>query len=141
MQAVAAAPMMTELHLQLGSIYIARNDRVNAGQAFAHALAINQSHPEAMHGMASVLTLEGKYAEAADLYRAAIEMNPADIPARIALGSCLLELGKVDVAHACLRAAAARGAPADAIFNAILLAGRGRFWLRPSRALEFLKAP
>jgi tetratricopeptide (TPR) repeat protein len=139
-QAIAAAPMMIELHLQLGSIYNELNDRLNAGRTFARALAINPRHLEAMNGMALVLTLDGRYAEAADLYRAAIGMNPEDVSARIALGGCLLELGKVDIAHACLRAAAARGAQVEAIFAAILLAGRGRFWLRPSRALEFLKS-
>jgi tetratricopeptide (TPR) repeat protein len=138
-QGIAAAPMMTELWIQLGFVCRAMKDRTGAGGAFARALDINPVHPEAIEGLASVLMDAGNYAQAVELFKRAIAANPDHTSARIGLGNCLLELGQRDAAYACLRAAAARGAPFSGLLNVAMSSGHGRFWLRPSSAAKFFK--
>jgi len=66
--------------------------------------------------------------------------NGADVQARLKLGLCLLELGRVDDALANLRAAV-RGDPDCYRFALTLVSSsaRGRFWLRPSAAAKHLR--
>jgi tetratricopeptide (TPR) repeat protein len=141
-QGIAVAPMMTEMPIQLGFVCYAINDRAGAGSAFARALSINPVHAEAIQGLATVLMDDGNYAQAAELFRRAIGANSDDALARIGLGHCLLELGQGDAALACLRAAGAKGAEFyGKALRALLTSGHGRFWLRPSSAAKFFKAP
>jgi Flp pilus assembly protein TadD len=138
-QGTAVAPMMTQLWVQLGFACLTLNDRGNARDAFAQALAINPAHPDAVKGLTSVTMHEGDYAQAAELFKRAIADDPDDAAARIGLGNCLLELGQQDAGYACLRGAVGKGASLQQALKAVVSSGHGRFWLRPSRAAAFLK--
>ncbi len=138
-QGAAVAPMMTEMWVQLGFVCDAVNDSAGAAEAFSRALAIAPVNPGAVKGMTSVLMHEGDYAQAAELFKRAIAAHPEEASARIGLGICLLELGQTDAAYACLRAGIGKGGRFETALKAIVSSGRGRFWLRPSRAAEFLK--
>jgi tetratricopeptide (TPR) repeat protein len=137
---IAVAPMMIELHLQLGALFQSLNDSVNAGQCFAQALDINSGNTEALYGLGETLIERRDYAAAADLFRRHLFANPSDAQARISLGTCLLNLGQPDDAFACLRAASARGPQHYAkALKVAVGSGHGRFWLKPSAAAKFFK--
>jgi hypothetical protein len=62
------------------------------------------------------------------------------VRARLDLGHCLLELGRFDEAVACLRGMVAASPKLyGKALTALVSAGHGRFWLRPSAAAAFLK--
>jgi hypothetical protein len=87
-------------------------------------------------------------AQAAQLYGYALYVQgrgedaiaPEETGARVALGICLIESGEGEAGYANLRAV---GSADPKLFAQILhgraKAGRGRFWLRPGDAKEFLK--
>ena len=134
------APAMPELSLVLGGIFLDRADRANARIAFARVLAGAPGHPGALYGFGSALLGEGEFAPAAERFRQALARDPGYAQARLSLATCLLELGQWDEAVACLRAAV-KAAPnfyAEAL-RTLVIAGRGRFWLKPSAAAEMLK--
>ena len=137
---IAIAPMMPQLSIQLGYAHLSLRDCANAKIAFARALEISPRSHDALFGMAKAHLEIGECEPAADYFRGALQINPNDQPAWLHLGHCLLELGQLDAGYNCFRTAA-RG---DArhygnALSSFAAANRGRFWLRPSAAMRFLR--
>jgi tetratricopeptide (TPR) repeat protein len=135
-----AAPAVPELSVVLGGIFLDRADRANAKIAFARALANAPGHPNALCGLGTALMDDGEFAPAAERFRQALARDPTYTQARLNLGHCLLDLAQQDEAVACLRAAV-KAAPQcyGTALRTLVTVGRGRFWLRPSAAAEFLR--
>lgn len=140
-EGLALTPDAAVLRIGLGFLHLSRNDRGKARGLFA---AVRTSAPErrdALVALAHVMTLDGEYAAAADLYRRALELWPDDAMTRIRLGKCLLEMGERKAGEAAVRAAvggvAQRTGPA---IMALAATPHGRFFLRPSAAAKFLRA-
>jgi tetratricopeptide (TPR) repeat protein len=137
---LALAPAMAELAVVLGGIHLDRADRAKAKLVFARALANAPGHPGALFGLGNALMDEREFAPAAERFRQALACDPGYVQARLALATCLLELDRWDEAIESFRAAV-KTAPhfyARAL-RALVTAGRGRFWLRPSVAAAMLK--
>ena len=100
---------------------------------------IAPEHPGAHYGMGAVMADSGEYASAAEHLRRALAADATDAQAGLKLGSCLLELGRVDEAIETFRAAV-RSDPSvyGVALSLSVRSGRGRFWLRPSAAAERL---
>jgi tetratricopeptide (TPR) repeat protein len=95
----------------------------------------------ALYGLGSALMDDGEFAPAAERFRQALARDPAYTQARLNLGYCLLELGQQDEAISCLRAAVKASPQCFAsALRMLVTAGRGRLWLRPSVAAEFLRS-
>jgi Tfp pilus assembly protein PilF len=136
---VEAAPTMRELSLSLGGIYLDWADPANAKVAFARALAIASGDPDALMGFGIALQYEGKFAGAAERFRQVLASDAAHPRARMNLGYCLLELGRLDDGLACLRATVqANPEVYGSVLRLLIAAGRGRFWLRRSAAAASL---
>ncbi|HUC48613.1 MAG TPA: tetratricopeptide repeat protein [Xanthobacteraceae bacterium] len=136
------APMMPELSIELGRIFLHRRDCSNAKAAFARALSIVPNSAEALFGMAKAHQEIGENDAAAGYFRSYLMLRPNDTKAWINLGLCLLELGQRDAGHDCFRTVV-RSHPeyyAETL-GALASSGRGRFWLRPSAAASFLGDP
>src|SRR5262245_9734640 len=133
-------PTVAELSVELGGVYICRADPGNAKIAFARALVHAPGHVRALHGFGTAFLFEGEFERAADRFRQVLARNPDHARARLDLAHCLLELGRFDEAVDLLRSVV-RAAPQN-YGNALKMltsSGRGRFWLRPSMAAEFLQ--
>jgi tetratricopeptide (TPR) repeat protein len=140
-QGLEVAPNLAELSVVLGGIFLDRADWDNAKLAFARALVNSQGNPGALYGMGVVLMQEGEYARAEERFRQALARDPADYQTRLSLGACLLELRRWDDGLASLRAAVEmvpRSYPMA--LKVVATSGRGRFWLKPSSAIERLRA-
>jgi len=61
----------------LGGLYLVKGDAVHAGEAFERSLLIKPNY-EAFSNLGTLKYETGAYAEAADLYRHATEINPDD---------------------------------------------------------------
>jgi Tfp pilus assembly protein PilF len=123
----------------LGYVHLNRNDRVAARDQFQQVRAAAPGRYDGMVGLANVLALDGEYAEAAALYRQALELQPDNALTRLSLGRCLLEMGERDAGETALRAAA--GGSPERVWPAIVALAatpRGRVFLRPSAAARFL---
>jgi tetratricopeptide (TPR) repeat protein len=133
------APGAVELPILLGVIHHGRRDHAKAKAAFSKALAIAPDHPGAHYGMGAVMTDAAEYSRAAEHLQRSLAGNSADVQARLKLGVCLLELGRLDDALGNFRAAV-RSDPICYRFALTLVcgSGRGRFWLRPSTAAKRL---
>jgi tetratricopeptide (TPR) repeat protein len=131
---------MPEFSVVLGGIFLQRADRANARVAFARALANAPGHPKALCGFGTALMDDGEFAPAAERFRQALARDPGNAQAHLGLATCLLELGRWDEAVASFRAALS-AAPQfyGAALRALVAAGRGQFWLKPSAAAEMLK--
>ncbi|MFT4118119.1 tetratricopeptide repeat protein [Bradyrhizobium sp.] len=138
--AVALSPSSIELKVDLGRLSLQNNDR-------AKALAVLTSVRDAAPGRADVLVelakallLDGKYAEAAELYRHVLAQRPDDILSQANRAICLMEMGKRDCGEAALRNVL-RGRPQMLGRAAFALASttHGRFFFRPSAAAKFLE--
>jgi tetratricopeptide (TPR) repeat protein len=137
---IAIAPMLPQLSIQLGYAHLSRRDCGNAKIAFARALEISPRSHDALFGMAKAHQEVGECDAAADYFRRSLMGNPDDQTAWLHLGHCLLELGQVEAGYECFRTAA-RG-DAKRYGNALssfVAAPRGRFWLKPSAAMRFLR--
>ena len=132
------APAMPELSVSLGNIYLDRGDHENAKIAFARALANSPGHPGAIQGLGTAQLCDGDFARAAQRFRQVLSRDPENVMALLNLGCCLLELGHWDEACQQLRAAV-RIAPQNyhKALKTLVMAGRGRFWFRPSEAAKF----
>jgi cytochrome c-type biogenesis protein CcmH/NrfG len=77
---------------------------------------------------------------AAEFFRRYLVAAPNDQGAWLHLGHCLLELGDVDAGYDCFRTAA-RGDPKryGNALSSLAAAARGRFWMRPSAAAQFMR--
>jgi len=134
------APMMPAFSLQLGQLFLRRRNCVQARLAFARALKIAPSSPEALFGMARAHQEVGESEPAAAYFRRYLTARPDDRTAWLHLGHCLLDLGQLEAGYDCFRKAAAGDAKCygDAL-STLSAAGRGRFWLKPSEAVRFLR--
>lgn len=134
------APMMPQLSIQLGYAHLSRRDCANAKIAFARALEISPRSHDALLGMAKAHLEIGECETAADYFRRSLTVNPDNQAAWLHLGHCLLELGQLDAGYDCFRKAASGDAEryGDAL-TSLAAAGHGRFWLKPSAAMRFLR--
>ena len=66
---VEVAPMMAEMSILLGSVYLKRRDYGEAKAAFGQALAISPTSPDALAGMGMALYASGEHGAAADFFR------------------------------------------------------------------------
>lgn len=139
-QGLASAPDFVDLRMELGFVHLKRNDRRNARAMFSQVLAASPERYEALPALARVMALDGEYAAASDLFRRALAIRPDDAMTRNNLAVCLFEMGERDAAEATLRAIV-RSAPqmAGLAITSLAAASHGRFFLRPSAALEFLR--
>jgi tetratricopeptide (TPR) repeat protein len=133
-------PMMPELSILLGNIFLACRNFRNAQVHFARALNISPNSSDALYGLATAHWRLCQYQAAADLFRRYLTRNPGDVSTWLSLGHCLLELGQCDAGYDCFRTAA-RGDPKryGTALAALVNAGRSRFWLKPSAAQRFLR--
>ncbi len=136
---LTVAPAMVELSIVLGGIHLDRGEREDAKLAFARALANAPGHPGAMFGMGTACMDNGEFARGAERFRQVLARDPGYAMARLNLGNCLIELGQWDDGVDCLRTAV-RATPQlySKALKIVVNAGRGRFWLKPSAAAEFL---
>lgn len=133
------APDVVELKVDLGRLYLGRNDRVHARSLFSEALAAAPGRRDIQAALARVMVFDGEYAAAADIYRHALALQPDDAMTRVDLGMCQLELADRSAGEASLRAAT-RGRPEmlGRAMNSLAAASHGRFFFRPSAAVRFL---
>jgi len=139
-QALGLFPGAWELQNELARQYIKTNDRAAARAVLLQALAGVPEHPFLLITLGQVLYLEGDYAAAAEVYRRVLAANPGDAGARTNLGSCRLEMGARAAGEADLHAAV-RAAPqlASHAINALAMSSHGRFFLRLSAAMDFVR--
>lgn len=135
------APLMPDLSIQLGYVFLQRKNYAAAKVALARALNIVPGSAEALFGMAKAHRDLGENEPAADYFRRYLVTMPGDQSAWMHLGHCLLELGQLDAGYACFRTAA-QGGPKSygGALTSLVASGRGRFWIRPSAAAQFLRA-
>jgi predicted Zn-dependent protease len=131
---LALAPDAAVLRMSLGYLHLARHDRTGARAHFQAVRAAAPGRYDARLALAQVLSLDGEFAAAADLYRDALALRPDDAATRIALGKCLLEMNEREAGETAIRTAGTVG-PAIAALTA---APHGRAFLRPSAAAKFL---
>lgn len=133
------APMMPDLFIQLGYLQLRRRNHGDAKGAFARALELSPASPDALFGMAKTHQEIHENRTAVAYFRQYLTTRPAHWGAWLSLGHCLLELGDLDAGYECFRTAA-RGDPqhyANAM-SSLVKSPRGRFWLKPSAAAQFL---
>jgi tetratricopeptide (TPR) repeat protein len=137
---LALMPDTAELQMELAFLHVKLNDRATARTLLSQAHAAAPQRPEILAALAQVTQLDGEYAAAADTYRRALALRPEDAMVRKNLGTCLLEMGERDAGEASVRAAV-RAAPqlAGAAMFSLAAASHGRFFLRWSKAEEFLR--
>jgi tetratricopeptide (TPR) repeat protein len=134
------APQSTDLQLALGYVSADRNDRVRARAVFEKVHETEPTHHDALLALAVAVLWDGDYSRAADLYRRALAIKPLD-DTRIRLGKCLLELRQREEAEALFRASAhGAGKLAAPAVIAMVSGSHGRIFLKPSAALDFLRA-
>ncbi|MGH6713359.1 MAG: tetratricopeptide repeat protein [Bradyrhizobium sp.] len=137
--AIALAPDVIDLQLDLARLRLNGNDRVKARLILSQALSAAPGRPDILAALARVMLLDGDYAAAADMFRHLLALRPDDAMTRADLGACQLEMGARDAGESTLRAAT-RGRP-DMLGRAVhLLAAtsHGRCFFRPSAAVKFL---
>jgi tetratricopeptide (TPR) repeat protein len=139
-RALQIAPMLTELSLQLGYVLLQVRDFAGAKAAFARALGISPASPDALFGVAKAHQELGENNEAIGFFRRYLQTRPNHWGAWLSLGHCLLEAGDRDAGYECFRTAA-RGDPGRAgnAIASLVKSSRGRFWLKPSAAAQFLR--
>jgi tetratricopeptide (TPR) repeat protein len=132
-------PDVVELQVDLGRLYLNRNDRVQARNMLLQALAAAPGRRDIQAVLARVMVFDGEYAAAADIYRHALALQPEDAMTRVDLGMCQLELADRNAGEASLRAAT-RGRPQvlGRAVHSLAAASHGRFFFRPSAAVKFL---
>jgi tetratricopeptide (TPR) repeat protein len=133
-------PMMPELAILLGNVFLECRNFPNAKVHFARALNIAPNSSDATYGLGMAHWRLCEYQAAADLFRRCLVRNPDDISSWLNLGHCLLELGQRDAGYECFRRVA-RGSQKQytSALTALVNAGRSRFWLKPSAAEQFLR--
>lgn len=98
-EAVAADSANLEARVRMGELFLEKFNGPDARSAFEAALAVNPSHPGALVGMARTLDFAGEPG-AMERVRAALEVNPRFVPARVLLSRLHLEVGDFDAAEA-----------------------------------------
>jgi tetratricopeptide (TPR) repeat protein len=132
-------PDVIELQVDLGRLYLGRNDRVRARSLLSQALAAAPGRRDVQAVLARVMVFDGEYAAAADIYRHALALQPDDAMTRVDLGMCQLELADRSAGESSLRTAT-RGRPEmlGRAIHSLASASHGRFFFRPSAAARFL---
>ena len=132
-------PDVIELLVDLGRLYLRRNDRVRARSLLLQALAAAPGRRDIQAVLARVMVFDGEYVAAADIYRHALALQPEDAMTRVDLGMCQLELADRSAGEASLRSAT-RGRPEmlGRAIHSLAAASHGRFFFRPSAAVKFL---
>src|SRR6516165_2337334 len=135
-------PMMPELSILLGNVFLACRNFSSAQVQFARALNISPNSSDAMYGLGTAHWRLCQYQAAADLFRRYLVRSPDDANTWLSLGHCLLELGQSDAGYECFRTAA-RGDPKryGAALASLVNSGQSRFFLKPSAAQRFLRGP
>ena len=134
------APLMSDLSIQLGYIFLARRDCSNARTAFARALEISSGSFEALYGMAKAHQEIGESQIAVGYFRRCLIIRPNDVNTWLNLGHCQVELGQRDAGYECFRTAARGDAKRYGIaLSALAASSRGRFWLKPSAAVKYFR--
>ena len=96
--------------------------------------------PDALFGIAQAHQENGESQAAADYFRRYLIVSPGDQTAWVKLGFCLLALGQRDGGHDCFRTVARRDAKGfGSALSSLVKSSRGRFWLKPSAASQFLR--
>jgi tetratricopeptide (TPR) repeat protein len=139
-QGLAIAPDFADLSLELSRVLSARGKNKEARAAFARAVALAPANPDALYSLARGYQAERDFVQAAETYRRLLALTPKDAAAQIGLGICLIELGRNEEALDHLRVASRASTKmfGEAVV-ALVDAGRGRFWLRPSDAVRTLR--
>src|SRR5207302_6287648 len=138
---IEIAPMMPQLSVQLGEVFLRRRDYADAKAAFAGALQIAPNSADALFGIAKANQSLGEAASAADFYRRCLLFTPDDTACWLNLGHCLLRLGQIEAGYGCFRAAARGDSKGYGnALTSLAASGRGRLWLRPSAAARFFAA-
>lgn len=137
---LALTPQAADMLALLGDNLMAKGEAAAGQAAYRQALAAAPAHVDALYGLARSLQGQGEFAQAGELFERMAAAVPEDAAAQIGLGICRLELGHEEAALAALRRAARMNPRGYAeALAALSIAGRGRFWLRPSRAAKFLR--
>jgi tetratricopeptide (TPR) repeat protein len=133
-------PMMPELSILLGNVFLGCRNFPNAKFYFTRALNISPNSSDAMYGLGIAHWRLCEFQAAADLFRRSLMRNPDDVSTWLGLGHCLLELGQCDAGYDCFRTVA-RGDPKryGSALGSLVTSGRSRFWLKPSAAERFLR--
>ena len=104
---LAVNPRSLAAHVVFGYRHAARGDDDAALAAFGQALKTNPTDAAALTHVGNIHLRCGRFAEAADAYRAAL-MNGAHPRTNINLGAALAQMGRTDEAESVLREAVAR---------------------------------
>jgi tetratricopeptide (TPR) repeat protein len=140
-QGATLAPNFAEMLTQLGAALAARGKHDAARAAFARAVANAPPDLDTLFSLAQTMRDSGGYAQAAETYRRLLAVAPNETGARVALGICLIESGESEAGYAMLRTVDGADPKLFAqTLHGLASAGHGRFWLKPSRAKEFLKS-
>ena len=103
-------------------------------------LSLAPGHADTMFALARVMQDGGEFAQAADMYRQLIAIEPGDAGSRIGLGICLIETGQSEEGFASLRPAAETNPKMyGEVLAALASCGHGRFWLTPGDAERVLR--
>ena len=137
---VAVAPMMPEMSIQLGGVFLQRRKYEEARAAFGQALSISPDLSDALLGMGKAQYAMGQSEAAAECFRRCLKIRPDDDSVWLYLGHCLLRLGEREAGYECFRTAS-RGDPRryGRALSSLAASGRGRTWLRPSAAAQFMR--
>lgn len=137
---LALAPDAVDMQRELAALHLKRNDRVRARELLLRALKLAPERPDLLTGLAHVMLLNGEYATAADIFRRIVALRPDDALARADLGRCLLEMGERDAGEASIRMATQeRPELFGRAIMSLAISSRGRFFLRRSAAVKFLR--
>jgi tetratricopeptide (TPR) repeat protein len=137
---IEVAPMMPQLSIQLGYVYLRRRNCADAKLAFARALDISPTSLDALFGIAKAHQLIGEHEAAVAYFRRCLISRPDNAGTWLDLGQCLLALGRRDEGYDCFRKAA-HGDPKryGSALTSLAASGHGRLWLKPSAAKGFLR--
>jgi tetratricopeptide (TPR) repeat protein len=139
-QGLVVTPDSADLSMQLGRLYATQGKNAEALASFARTVALVPGHRDALFALARAFQAQRDFAQAAETYRRLLAATPKDAAAQIGLGICLIELGRGEEGFDHLRAASRTSAKifGEAV-SALVDAGRGCFWLRPSDAARALR--
>jgi tetratricopeptide (TPR) repeat protein len=137
---VAIAPEFGDLSLQLARELSNDGDLAGSRDVLMRAHAAAPKNCDVLFSLARSHQAMHDFERAAETYRAILRMMPQDGASKVGLGISLLELGRDEDALALLREASRMSDKllGEAIV-ALIDAGRGRFWLKPSEAKRMLR--
>ncbi|MGE0565336.1 MAG: tetratricopeptide repeat protein [Pseudolabrys sp.] len=136
----AIAPEFSPLALQLVQVLEYGGDLASAHEVLIQARAAAPKNCDVLYMSARAYQAKREFEQAAECFREVIKLNPKDAAAKIGLGICLLELGRDSEG---LEQVSSASQTSEVMFGesvaALISAGRGRFWIRPSDARRALK--